>query len=117
VGPVVAGEVASFFAENHNREVLDGLVKLIRWPAPSQAQAAADALANKRFVITGTLDAMPRDEAKRRLQALGAKVSGSVSRKTDYLVAGANPGSKRSKAEELGVTILDEDGFLALINR
>jgi DNA ligase (NAD+) len=117
VGPVVAGEVASFFAENHNREVLDGLVKLIRWPAPSQAQAAADVLANKRFVITGTLDAMPRDEAKRRLQALGAKVSGSVSRKTDYLVAGANPGSKRSKAEELGVAILDEDGFLALINR
>jgi DNA ligase (NAD+) len=117
VGPVVAGEVASFFAENHNREVLDGLVKLIRWPAPSQARAAADVLANKRFVITGTLDAMPRDEAKRRLQALGAKVSGSVSRKTDYLVAGANPGSKRSKAEGLGVTILDEDGFLALINR
>ena len=117
VGPVVAGEVASFFAESHNREVLDGLVKLIRWPAPDQALAGDEALANKRFVITGTLDAMPRDEAKRRLQALGAKVSGSVSGKTDYLVAGANPGSKRSKAEELGVTILDEDEFLALINR
>ena len=117
VGPVVARETASFFAESHNREVLDGLVKLIHWPAPSQAQSVDEALSDKRFVITGTLDAMSRDEAKRRLQALGAKVSGSISRKTDYLVAGANPGSKRSKAESLGVTILDEDGFLALIDR
>jgi len=117
VGPVVARETASFFAESHNREVLDGLVKLIHWPAPSQGQSVDEALSDKRFVITGTLDAMSRDEAKRRLQALGAKVSGSVSRKTDYLVAGANPGSKRSKAESLGVTILDEDGLLALIDR
>jgi DNA ligase (NAD+) len=117
VGPVVAREAASFFAESHNREVLDGLVKLIHWPAPSQAQSVDEALSDKRFVITGTLDAMSRDEAQRRLQALGAKVSGSISRKTDYLVAGANPGSKRSKAESLGVTILDEDGFLALIDR
>ena len=116
VGPVVARETVSFFAQSHNREVLDGLVKLIRWPAPSQAQAADEALSSKRFVITGTLDSMPRDEAKRRLQALGAKVSGSVSRKTDYLVAGANPGSKRSKAEKLGVAILDEEAFLALID-
>jgi DNA ligase (NAD+) len=117
VGPVVARETASFFAESHNREVLDGLVKRIHWPTPSQAQSVDEALSDKRFVITGTLDAMSRDEAKRRLQALGAKVSGSISRKTDYLVAGANPGSKRSKAESLGVTILDEDGFLALIDR
>ena len=117
VGPVVARETASFFAESHNREVLDGLVKLIHWPAPSQGQSVDEALSDKRFVITGTLGAMSRDEAKRRLQALGAKVSGSVSRKTDYLVAGANPGSKRSKAESLGVTILDEDGLLALIDR
>ena len=117
VGPVVARETASFFAESHNREVLDGLVKLIHWPAPSQAQSVDEAMSDKRFVITGTLEAMSRDEAKRRLQALGAKVSGSVSRKTDYLVAGANPGSKRSKAESLSVTILDEDGFLALIDR
>ena len=117
VGPVVARETVSFFAESHNREVLDGLVKLIHWPAPSQAQSVDEALSDKRFVITGTLEAMSRDEAKRRLQALGAKVSGSVSRKTDYLVAGANPGSKRSKAESLSVTILDEDGFLALIDR
>jgi len=117
VGPVVARETVSFFAESHNREVLDGLVKPIHWPAPSQAQSVDEALSDKRFVITGTLDAMSPDEAKPRLQALGAKGSASVSRKTDYLVAGANPGSKRSKAESLGVTILDEDGFLALIDR
>jgi DNA ligase (NAD+) len=116
VGPVVARETAAFFAEAHNQEVLDGLVKLIRWPAQRQAQARDGALADKRFVLTGTLDSMPRDEAKRRLQALGAKVSGSVSRKTDYLVAGANPGSKRRKAEALRVTILDENDFLKLID-
>ena len=116
VGPVVARETVSFFAQAHNREVLDGLVKIIRWPEQGQRQADNEPLAGKRFVITGTLDAMPRDEAKRRLQALGAKVSGSVSRKTDYLVAGANPGSKRSKAEDLDVTILDEDELLKLID-
>ena len=116
VGPVVARETVSFFAQAHNREVLDGLVKIIRWPEQGQRQADNEPLAGKRFVITGTLDAMPRDEAKRRLQALGAKVSGSVSRKTDYLVAGANPGSKRSKAEDLDVTILDQDELLKLID-
>jgi DNA ligase (NAD+) len=117
VGPVVATEIRSFFAEKHNQEVLDGLVKLVRWPAPA-APASGDApLAGKRFVITGTLEAMARNVAKRRLEALGAKVSGSVSRKTDYVVAGANPGSKRSKAEELGVDILDEAEFLKLIDR
>jgi DNA ligase (NAD+) len=117
VGPVVARETAAFFAETHNREVLDGLVKLIHWPTPAQAGDSGDkSLAGKRFVITGTLDAMPREEAKRRLQALGAKVSGSVSRKTDYLVAGANPGSKRGKAQDLEVAILEEDDFLKLID-
>jgi DNA ligase (NAD+) len=116
VGPVVARQITSFFAETHNQEVLDGLVKLLRWPTEDHGHAAEAPLAGKRFVITGTLDAMPRNEAKRRLQALGAKVSGSVSRNTDYLVAGANPGSKRSKAEQLGVSILDEDDFLKLID-
>ena len=116
VGPVVAREVVSFFAQAHNQEVLDGLVKLIRWPAQSQGQAGDVALAGKRFVLTGTLEAMPREEAKSRLQALGAKVSGSVSQKTDFLVAGANPGSKRQKAQELQVRILDEEAFLKLID-
>jgi DNA ligase (NAD+) len=116
VGLVVARQIASFFAETHNQAVLDGLVKLLRWPLPAREHAAEAPLAGKRFVISGTLDAMPRDEAKRRLQALGAKVSGAVSRQTDYLVVGANPGSKRSKAEELEVTILDEDNFQKLID-
>lgn len=120
VGPVVARQITTFFAEPHNRDVLDGLVKLVRWPLQVDRDAdggAGDApLAGKRFVITGTLDAMTRDEAKDRLQALGAKVSGSVSGKTDYLIAGANPGSKRAKAEKLKVEILDEDAFLKLID-
>ncbi len=116
VGPVVARQIMSFFAETHNQEVLDGLVKVIRWPAQAPPPAGEALLAGKRFVITGTLDAMPRNEAKRRLEALGAKVSGSVSRKTDYLVAGAKSGSKRGKAEELQVTILDEEEFLKLID-
>ncbi len=116
VGPVVARQITSFFAEPHNREVLNGLVKVIRWPAQAPQSTGDAKLAGKRFVITGTLDAMPRDEAKRRLVALGAKVSGSVSRKTDYLVAGAKSGSKRGKAEKLRITILDEEEFLKLIN-
>jgi len=115
VGPVVAKQITSFFAEPHNREVLDGLVKWVRWPVQTPLDTGDAALAAKRFVITGTLQAMARDEAKRRLQALGAKLSGSVSSKTDFLVAGANPGSKRTKAEALGITILDEDEFLKLI--
>jgi len=117
VGPVVARQILSFFAEPHNQEVLDGLAKLVRWPAQAPKNAGEAPLAGKRFVITGTLDSMSRDEAKRSLQALGAKVSGSVSGKTDYLVAGANPGSKRAKAETLEVTILDEDALLKLIDR
>ncbi len=116
VGPVVARQITSFFAETHNREILDGLVKIIRWPAQAPPPAGDAPLAGKRFVITGTLDAMPRNEAKRRLEALGAKVSGSVSRKTDYLVAGAKSGSKRGKAVELQVTILDEEEFLKLMD-
>jgi DNA ligase (NAD+) len=116
VGPVVARQITSFFAEPHNREVLNGLVKVIRWPAQAPQSTGDAKLAGKRFVITGTLDAMSRDEAKRRLVALGAKVSGSVSRKTDYLVAGAKSGSKRGKAEKLRITILDEEELLKLIN-
>ncbi len=115
VGPVVARQIRSFFAEDHNQEVIDGLAKIVNWPVQSPHEAGDAPLAGKRFVITGTLEAMPRNEAKRRLEALGAKVSGSVSKKTDYLVAGANPGSKHGKAQTLGITILDEEAFLALI--
>lgn len=114
VGPVVAQHIASFFSETHNRNVIKALLKSrIQWPAiekPSQQP-----LAGKTFVITGTLDSMTRGEAKERLQSLGAKVSGSVSNKTDYVIAGSEPGSKIEKAARLGVEILDEKDLLALI--
>ena len=106
VGPVVAENIAEFFSEAHNREVIDRLVAAgIHWPAVEKPEQQP--LAGKTFVLTGTLS-VPRDELKQRLQALGAKVSGSISKKTDYVVAGENPGSKYDKAEALGIALLDE---------
>ena len=116
IGPIVAGHIHDFLAEPHNRDVIGKLVRAgVHWPDIEIAPAAEQRLAGKTFVLTGGLDAMTRDEAKERLQALGAKVSGSVSKKTDYLVAGADPGSKLAKAEELGVQVLDEAGLLQLL--
>jgi DNA ligase (NAD+) len=121
VGPVVAQRIVDFFAEPHNREVIGKLTGKpaqggagIHWPAVSKA--AHTPLAGKTFVITGTLS-LPRDELKKRLQAAGAKVTGSVSKKTDYVVVGDEPGSKYDKAVELGVTILDEAGCLKLLGK
>jgi DNA ligase (NAD+) len=114
VGPVVAQRIVDFFAEPHNRKVIDKLIAAgIHWPRVKKQATAA--LAGKTFVITGTLS-MPRDDLKQRLQAAGAKVTGSVSKKTDYVVVGENPGSKHDRAVELGVTILDEAGCLALLS-
>ncbi len=116
IGPVVAHNVVEFFAQEHNREVIDGLVKEagLHWPVVERV--AADArFKGKTFVLTGSLDGMSRTEARERLVALGAKVSSSVSGKTDYVVAGAEPGSKLDKAERLGVAVLDETAFKALI--
>jgi DNA ligase (NAD+) len=114
VGPVVAQHIAGFFSEAHNRNVIKQLLKAgIRWPSVEKPEQQP--LAGKTFVITGTLDSMTRDEAKEKLQLLGAKVSGSVSGKTDYVVAGSDPGSKLDKATQLGVEILDEKAFLDLI--
>ncbi len=125
VGPIVAAHIVSFFHQPHNREAIDKLLDPdlggITWEAPrartasgTTASARAGApLAGKTFVITGTLT-RPRDAVKVQLEALGAKVTGSVSGKTDYLLAGADAGSKRGKAEALGVTVLDEDGLAAL---
>jgi DNA ligase (NAD+) len=108
VGPVVAENIVEFFREAHNREVIDRLVQAgVNWPAVEKPKKQP--LAGKTFVLTGTLS-VPRDELKEKLQALGAKVSGSVSKKTDYVVAGENPGSKYDKAKALGVTMLDEAG-------
>lgn len=121
VGPVVAAHIVSFFGQPHNREVIDKLldprIGAITWQVPTVAEAAGavgagQPLAGKTVVITGTLS-RPRDAIKARLEALGAKVTGSVSGNTDYLLAGADAGSKRTKAASLGVEILDEDGLVA----
>jgi len=117
VGPVVAAHVHHFFQQKHNLEVIEALRKQgVNWPAQKKrTQDNAGALAGKTFVITGTLESMSRDEAGDRIAALGGKVSGSVSKKTSYVVVGAEPGSKLQKAQELNVEILDEAGLLKLL--
>ena len=115
VGTVVAGQILHFFAEPHNQQVLDGLVAVgVHWPALAEKAASAQPLAGQTIVLTGTLTAMGRDEAKDKLQQLGAKVSGSVSAKTALLIAGENAGSKLAKATELNVPVWDEAQMLAL---
>jgi DNA ligase (NAD+) len=109
IGPVVAAAIHAFFHERHNIEVIDALLSAqIRWPA-TVARPRAYPLRGKTFVITGTLQTMTRDEAKARLQALGAKVAGSISKKTSALVVGADPGSKLRTAESLNVEIWSEE--------
>ncbi|MCW8904714.1 NAD-dependent DNA ligase LigA [Sedimenticola sp.] len=115
VGPVVAEHVFTFFRQAHNQEVIEALIQAgVRWEAIAVPDLASQPLAGKVFVITGTLS-QPRDEIKQRLIALGAKVTGSVSKKTDYLIAGADAGSKLTKAETLGIAILDESGLNELL--
>jgi DNA ligase (NAD+) len=116
VGPVVAARVAAFFADKGNNKVVDALVGHgITWPAMPRAAAREQPLAGKTVVLTGALESMARDEAKERLEALGAKVSSSVSQKTSYVVAGSDAGSKLARARELGVTVLDEEGLGQLL--
>ncbi len=116
IGPVVARSLHTFFQQQHNRDVLQKLVQAgVSWPALEKRKVETLPLVGKTFVITGTLASMSRDDAKARLQTLGAKVSGSVSQKTDYLVAGADPGSKYDKAVELGITVLDDAALQKLI--
>ena len=115
IGPVVAQHIHSFFSEKHNNDVIKHLLDAgISWPEIEKKKNVP--LAGKTFVLTGTLEEMTRDEAKDHLELLGAKVSGSVSAKTDYVVAGADPGSKLEKANKLGINVLDEKAFLALIH-
>jgi DNA ligase (NAD+) len=116
VGPVVAASVAMFLAEPAHRKVIASLrAHGVHWPDIERTPAAAAPLAGMTFVVTGTLASMSREEAQERLRALGAKVSASVSAKTSYLVHGAEPGSKLAKATQLGVRLLDEPAFLALL--
>ena len=114
VGPVVAASIRRFFAEQHNRDVIEQLKSQGVNPV-AEAAPQATTLAGKTFVLTGTLPNWTREEASMRIQAAGGKVSGSVSKKTAYLVAGEDSGSKLAKAQELGVAVLDEDGLKALL--
>jgi DNA ligase (NAD+) len=117
VGPVVAHSIHTFFQQAHNREVVEQLRAAgIRWDEHDGVAAAAPKpLAGLTVVLTGTLPTLTRDEAKDLLEAAGAKVAGSVSKKTAYVVAGEEAGSKLDKARELGVAVLDEDGLRALL--
>ena len=116
VGPVVAEAIHTFFAQPHNREVVEQLRACgVTWEEGAPAERATLPLAGLTVVITGTLPTLSRDDAKDLLEAAGAKVAGSVSKKTHYVVAGAEAGSKLAKAQELGVPVLDEDGLQALL--
>ncbi|MGH8137309.1 MAG: NAD-dependent DNA ligase LigA [Steroidobacteraceae bacterium] len=116
IGPVVAAHVAAFIASPEHREVIARLRERgVKWPDAQRPAHEDQPFAGMTFVITGTLDSMSREQAQEALVALGARVSGSVSKKTRYLVAGADPGSKLRKASELAVEVLDEDRFVALL--
>ncbi len=119
VGPVVAQSIADFFAERHNREVIEQLRAAgVRWQEGSgtqQAKLSVGRIGGRTFVLTGALPDLTREDAREKIEAAGGKVTGSVSKKTDYVVVGADPGSKYDKAVELGITILDEAGLLQLL--
>jgi DNA ligase (NAD+) len=118
VGPVVAQSIRTFFDQPHNREVVEQLRACgVTWEEGEPAVIEVLPLVGKTFVITGTLPTLSRDAAKDLLEAAGAKVAGSVSKKTDYVVAGSEAGSKLDKAMALGVSILDEAGLFRLLNR
>ena len=116
IGPVLALSLSDAFANDHERAAIDRLVdQLVEIRPPARSAAAASPVAGKTVVFTGALEKMTRAEAKARAEALGAKVSGSVSARTDLLVAGPGAGSKAAKAADLGVETIDEDAWLALI--
>jgi len=117
VGPVVAQSIHEFFAQPPNREVVARLQAAgIVWDeTEGSADRSPKLLAGKTFVLTGSLPTLTRDEARALIEAAGGKVAGSVSKKTDYVVAGAEAGSKLDKARELGVALLDEPGLKALL--
>jgi DNA ligase (NAD+) len=118
VGPVVAQSIRTFFDQPHNREVVEQLRAAgVRWEehAGAAADAAPRPLAGRTFVLTGTLPTLTREEAKEMIEAAGGKVAGSVSKKTHYVVAGEEAGSKLDKARELGVPVLDEEGLRQLL--
>jgi len=117
VGPVVAAHIVKFFRQQHNVHIINKLINVgITWDAIEAVEAEEQTLQGKTFVLTGTLTLMTRDDAKKALQARGAKVTGSVSKNTSYVVVGDSPGSKATKAEQLGVEILDEAALAELLS-
>ena len=117
IGPIVAQSITTFFTEPHHLELVAQLRAAgVWWPESDEVVARPTPLGGKIFVLTGTLSSMSREEAKSRLEALGAQVTGSVSQKTDYLVAGEEAGTKLDKALKLNLAVLDEQQFLALLD-
>lgn len=117
VGPVVAASISRFFHEPRNQEIVNELRgQGVRWPVEQPVRARKLPYSGKTFVLTGTLPRLTREQAKEKIEACGGKVTGSVTGKTDYLVAGADPGSKHDKARALGIEVLDEDGLLRLLD-
>lgn len=114
IGLVVADALVEFFREPHNRDVVERLLELVTPQAVAQPDTSSSPVAGKTLVFTGTLEKMSRAEAKARAEAMGAKVSGSVSSKTDLVIAGPGAGSKLKKAEDLGVDVIDEDAWIEL---
>jgi DNA ligase (NAD+) len=115
VGPVVARNVAAYFQDPGNADIVDRLLAGgITWPVPAPVAASAE-LTGKIFVLTGTLQTLTREAAEEAIVRLGGKVSGSVSKKTHYVVAGTEAGSKLKKAGQLGIAVLDEAAFLKLL--
>ena len=119
IGPVVAQSIAGFFAEPHNRDVVGELIAAgVRFEESAARIVNTDGpVYGKTFVLTGALPTLTRDEATQRIRDCGGKVTGSVSKKTNYVIAGADAGSKQEKALELGVTILDEAALLKLLKQ
>jgi DNA ligase (NAD+) len=115
IGPEVARSIREYFDEPRNRKAVERLARELKIEAPAEAADGRAALRDKSFVLTGSLETLTREEAERRIMAAGGRVTSSVSRKTDFVVAGADPGSKLRKAQELGVRTLDEQGLLRLL--
>jgi DNA ligase (NAD+) len=117
VGPEMAQEIHAFFQAPQNRQVIEDLLSLGVEPIPPEEIASGGPFAGKTVVLTGMLSALTREQAKEEIERRGGKVSGSVSRKTDLVVAGEESGSKLKKAKEFGVAVVDEAGFLAMLQR
>ena len=116
IGPIMARTIAETLAEERTQDLIERFEKVgLRMQEEGPAAPTEGPLVGKTLVLTGTLPNLSREDATERIEAAGGKVTGSVSKKTDYLVAGADPGSKLTKAQDLGTEVLDEDGLLALL--